>query len=135
MGCVAVSSKYCVSFISLKENESTLLAIEQPDNKVKYAIKGTVIDNLVLIGSPISMEFLQRLRNIVQIKKLIIIDLNEYEDPIFAGMSVFELFSNLPTLAGQMPNSEGHFYYAEPTNIGDKRRNTLANELYALCLR
>lgn len=101
----------------------------------KYAIKGTVIDNLVLIGSPISMEFLQRLRNIVQIKKLIIIDLNEYGDPIFAGMSVFELFSNLPTLAGQMPNSEGHFYYAEPTNIGDKRRNTLANELYALGLR
>lgn len=40
----------------------------------KYAIKGTVIDNLVLIGSPISLEFLQRLKNIAQIKKLIVID-------------------------------------------------------------
>lgn len=101
----------------------------------KYAIKGTVIDNLVLIGSPISLEFLQRLKNIAQIKKLIVIDLNEYGDPIFAGMSVIKLLSNLPTLASQMPSSEGHFYYAEPGSKGDNRRNELAKQLYDLGLR
>ncbi|WP_283710535.1 alpha/beta fold hydrolase [Pseudoalteromonas prydzensis] len=101
----------------------------------KYAQKGTMIDHLVLIGSPISSDFLQRLKNIPKIKRVIVIDLDEHGDPIFAGMSVLELFSNLPTLASQMPNSEGHFYYAEPSSKGDTRRNKLAKELYDLGLR
>lgn len=44
----------------------------------KYAQKGTKIDHLVLIGSPISPEFLQRLKNIIQIKKVVVIDLGLY---------------------------------------------------------
>ncbi|WOC25126.1 hypothetical protein LY624_11030 [Pseudoalteromonas sp. N1230-9] len=61
--------------------------------------------------------------------------MDEHGDPIFAGMSIIELFSNLPTLANQMPNSEGHFYYAEPSSIGDARRKALVKELYDLGLR
>lgn len=101
----------------------------------KYAGKGTVIDDLVLIGSPISSEFLQKLKELAQIKRVVVIDLNEFGDPIFAGMSIIELFSNLPTLASQMPDSEGHFYYADPSKKGDDRRNELAKKLYDIGLR
>lgn len=101
----------------------------------KYAAKGTVVDHLVLIGSPISSSFLRRLRNIPYIKKIIIINLGEHGDPIYAGMHIVELFTSLPELASQMPDSEGHFYYAEPSEEGDKRRKKLAEELYKVGLR
>jgi hypothetical protein len=47
-------------------------------------------------------------------------------------MSVIELFMELPLLASQMPDSEGHFYYADPSGDGYERRRKLAEELYQL---
>jgi len=101
----------------------------------KYAREGTVVDHLVLIGSPISQSFLRMLRDIAAIRKVVVIDLDEYGDPIYAGMSVIELFMELPLLASQMPESEGHFYYAEPSEVGNQRRRTLAEELYRVGVR
>lgn len=101
----------------------------------QYAKKRTVIDHLVLIGSPISRTFLERLHHVPHIKKLVIINLDERGDPIYAGMGVFELFSSLPRLALQMPDSEGHFYFAHPGQVGDRRRKALAEKLYKAGLR
>ncbi|MFL1465958.1 type VI secretion system PAAR protein [Marinobacter sp. HN1S83] len=101
----------------------------------KYARQGTVVDHLVLIGSPISQSFLGMLRDITDIRKVVVIDLDEYGDPIYAGMSVIELFMELPLLASQMPDSEGHFYYAEPSEVGNERRRKLAEELYRVGVR
>ena len=101
----------------------------------KYARQGTVVDHLVLIGSPISQSFLGMLRDIAAIRKVVVIDLNEHGDPIYAGMSVSELFMELPLLASQMPESEGHFYYAEPSEVGNERRRKLAAELYRVGVR
>ncbi|MEQ8185830.1 type VI secretion system PAAR protein [Marinobacter salarius] len=101
----------------------------------KYAGQGTVVDHLVLIGSPISQSFLRMLRDIAAIRKVVVIDLDEFGDPIYAGMSVIELFMELPLLASQMPESEGHFYYAEPSEVGNERRRMLAEELYRVGVR
>jgi hypothetical protein len=101
----------------------------------KYASKGTPIDNLVLIGSPLSKNFVLFLKNLMYLKKLVIINLDKQGDPIYAGMSVIELFSKLPLLASQMPESKGHFYYANPTEVGNKRRKNLAEELFKIGLR
>lgn len=50
-------------------------------------------------------------------------------------MSVIELFMELPLLASQMPDSEGHFYYADPSEVGNERRRKLAEELYRVGVR
>lgn len=101
----------------------------------KYARKGTVVDHLVLIGSPISKSFITTLNEIKPIKKVIIIDLVEYGDPIYAGINILGLFSKLTLLASQKAQAEGHFYYIDPTLIGDKRRKILAEDLYRQGLR
>lgn len=100
----------------------------------KYARQGTTIDHLVLIGSPISQSFLGMLRDVTDIRK-VVVDLDEHGDPIYAGMSVIELFMELPILASQMPDSEGHFYYAEPSEVGNERPRKLAEELYRVGVR
>jgi hypothetical protein len=102
---------------------------------LKYALKGTIINNLVLIGSPISKSFLLKLKNSPSIKNLIVIDLDKQGDPIYAGMKVTELVLNLPILASQMPDSKGHFYYADPSIEGNKRRKELSETLYKAGLR
>ncbi len=102
---------------------------------VKYAKKGSRVDNLVLIGSPISEQFLKMLRNMKTIKKVIVINLDEHGDPIFAGMGVFDLMTATPKIGNQMFESTGHFYYAEKGKEGDKRRKELADKLYTLGLR
>lgn len=102
---------------------------------VKYAKKGTVVDHLVLIGSPISKALIKTLNETSEIKKVVIKDLLEYGDPIYAGINMLKLFSKLAILASQKPESEGHFYYVDPTIVGDTRRKELAKELYEIGLR
>jgi len=101
----------------------------------KYARRGSLVDHLVLIGSPISESFLTILRNMKEIKSIIIINLDEHGDPIYAGMKASELVINAYTLREQMKTSTGHFYYAEKSSAGNKRRKELADELYKLGLR
>jgi hypothetical protein len=102
---------------------------------VKYARHGSIVNNLVLIGSPISEHFLNIVKGMKTIKKVVVINLDEQGDPIYAGMDASELIFNAFKLREQMKTSKGHFYYAEKSSIGDKRRNELAEELYKLGLR
>lgn len=101
----------------------------------KYALKGTVINHLVLIGSPISKRFLDSLRRMPNIKKVIILNLNEQGDPIYAGMNYGELALSAPQLAYQMTQQAGHFYYADSGEEGMKRRKALAKFLFQQGLR
>lgn len=102
---------------------------------IKYATKGSKVDYLVLIGSPISRESLTRLYNTANIRNIIVIDLDHQGDPIYAGMSKLELAANLLNLYDQMQNSTGHFYYDKEGNLGNKRRKLLADHLYETGLR
>lgn len=102
---------------------------------VKYARSGSSVDHLVLIGSPISENFLKIVQGMKTIKKVVVINLNKHGDPIFAGMESSELALSAFSLREQMKTSSGHFYYAEKGDAGDKRRKDLAEELYKLGLR
>jgi len=102
---------------------------------VKYARRGSIVNNLVLIGSPISKNFLTKLRNMETIKNVIVINLDKHGDPIYAGMDTFDLVTSVRTLQIQLDKKEGHFYYAKEGAIGDERRKQLAEELYKLNLR
>lgn len=101
----------------------------------KYSRNGTIVNNLVLIGSPISSNFLSQLKAKKSINNVIVIDLDEQGDPIYAGMKSHELITSTPRLFLQMNESSGHFYYAENGVIGDNRRSVLAKELYQMGLR
>jgi pimeloyl-ACP methyl ester carboxylesterase len=101
----------------------------------KYAQRGSTVDYLVLIGSPISENFLKKVQGMKTIKKVIVINLDKHGDPLFAGMEASEIALSSFTLAGQMIDSSGHFYYAEKGTVGDKRRKQLAEELFKLGLR
>lgn len=101
---------------------------------VKYARQGSVVNHLILIGSPISEHFLNLVKNMQTIKKVIIINLDEHGDPIFAGMDTFDLMTSARKLKQQLDKKEGHFYYAKEGVLGDKRRKELAEELFKLGL-
>ncbi len=102
---------------------------------VKYARHGSIVNNLVLIGSPISEHFLNIVKGTKTIKKVIVINLDKHGDPIYAGMETSELVSNSVKLFLQMQESKGHFYYAKEGVVGDKRRKELAEKLYKSGLR
>jgi RHS repeat-associated protein len=97
--------------------------------------KGGVVDNLVLVGSPISSSFLRTLQNTSRIKNVHIVNLTAQGDPIYAGMGVVKLFISAPKLTYQMTSSTGHFYYAPGTDVGAARRRELAKDLYGVGLR
>ena len=101
-----------------------------------YANNGYIIDNLVLIGSPISRYFLQDIKNNKNIRNVIIVDLTKEGDPIYAGMTEFELTTSIGVLGNQFTQGAvGHFYYSGGDATSNKRRADLANYLYAQGLR
>ena len=100
-----------------------------------YANKGIKIDNLVLIGAPINYSLLQAVQNNNNIKNVIIINLDKFGDPIYAGMTDDELLKIVPSLWTQMRNDDGHFYYASEKEEGKKRRKELCENLYKKGLR
>ncbi|WP_313116455.1 hypothetical protein [Ectopseudomonas guguanensis] len=106
-----------------------------------YADKGQKIDYLVLIGAPISQEMLDEANGHSLIKNVIVIDLTEHGDPIYAGMPLSSLAGDVPDLISQMADSEkrqqgvGHFYYGIDGPSGDERRMSLAKYLYGKGLR
>ncbi len=97
--------------------------------------KGGEVDDLVLIGSPISANFLKTLQTTNGIRSVHVKDLTVYGDPIYAGMGAAELILNTPRLSQQMKNKNGHFYYAPSTEMGMRRRRDLAKDLYNTGLR
>lgn len=98
-------------------------------------LKGGTVDNLVLIGSPITSEFLTTLRNNPGIRNVIVRDLANQVDPIRAGMSGFSVAASLPKLIYQQATGTGHFYYAGSGTTGQARRRELAKDLYNAGLR
>ncbi|MCV4285712.1 alpha/beta hydrolase [Pseudomonas capsici] len=106
-----------------------------------YADKGTQVDYLVLIGSPISAEMLHEAQAHPRIKSVIVLNLEAYGDPLYAGMSLSEVLVNVATLVSQMDDSQaqgtgvGHFYYGIDGPEGDERRRALADSLYEKGLR
>lgn len=103
---------------------------------IKYARHlGGIIDNLVLVGSPISQEFLNEIQSESNILNVHIIDLTQYGDPIYAGMGLGELIVAAPTLEGQRPSNSGHFWYAGDDEESQNRRVVFANSMYAAGLR
>ncbi|QOY95715.1 hypothetical protein IM543_07715 [Massilia sp. UMI-21] len=97
-----------------------------------YAHNGHIVDNLVLVGSPIDADFLEYLKKQKNIREVIVRDLEEYDDPIFAGISEPRLLLASFKLARQMlktretGNGVGHFYYAGVTKESARRRRELA---------
>jgi hypothetical protein len=102
-----------------------------------YAKQGHVVDHLVLIGSPIDADFLRTLRARRNIKKIVVVDLKERGDPIYAGITQWELTTSAQLLGEQMKRQqgEGHFYYAHVVADSQKRWTELATKLYTEGLR
>lgn len=103
---------------------------------IKYARhRNGFVDHLVLLGSPISAPFLAELRREWRIRQVVVIDLPERDDPIYAGMTLGELLFAAPVLAAQLQGGEGHFWYSRADEVGDARRRELAQRLYGMGMR
>lgn len=102
-----------------------------------YAKNGHIVDHLVLIGSPIDAKFLAVLKSRKNIKKVIVIDLKNVGDPLYAGMTQLELLSAAAQLGTDMSagKGQGHFYYAHVVSDSKKRWQALAERLYREGLR
>ncbi|MDP9902026.1 hypothetical protein [Variovorax ginsengisoli] len=102
-----------------------------------YANKGHVIDHLVMIASPISEDFLTKLKGAKNIKKVVVVDLTQFGDPIHAGISQAALIEGMATLKRQQDAGlgEGHFYYAHIVKDSKSRWNALAQKMVAAGLR
>jgi hypothetical protein len=92
---------------------------------------GHKVDNVVLIGAPVNQDLIDVLNNNKNIDNVIVKNLTDVGDKIYAGMSDFEIFKAIPSMMSQMPKSEGHFYYAGDNDVGAARRLNLANDLKA----
>lgn len=100
-----------------------------------YAKQGQVVDHLVLIGTPIDIDFLMTLTRRRNIKQVHVLNLGDHGDPLFAGIPQSELIMTIPMLGLQMTLGEGHFYYAPNTREGQRRRRALARTLSDMGLR
>ncbi|TFW29611.1 alpha/beta fold hydrolase [Massilia horti] len=105
-----------------------------------YASNGHIVDHLVLIASPIDGDFLNHLQGNKNIRKIIIINLRQFGDPIFAGIPQWRLFLTKSKLEKQNDDSGttrgiGHFYYRPASEEGNARRRQLARYLYQQGLR
>lgn len=94
-----------------------------------YADGGGTVDNLVLIGAPVSQEFLDELKSHPNIKNVIVKDLTEYGDDIHAGMSAGEQLLAAPFMGLDINDKRGHFYYSKENEEGLARRRHLAQWL------
>jgi len=102
---------------------------------LEYAKKGIKVHNLVLIGSPINYSLLQSVQKNKTIENVIIINLTEFGDPIYAGMTDDEILKSIFTLKKQMEIGSGHFYYSIENTDGKVRRMKLSKELFKKGLR
>jgi hypothetical protein len=100
-----------------------------------YAERDIKIDHLVLIGAPINLSLYEVVVKNRNIKNTIVINLDDYGDPIYAGMTDGEIIKSVYILLAQMIKDDGHFYYAPMTEEGQIRRRELAKKLYNAGLR
>ena len=101
-----------------------------------YADAGRQVHEVVLIGSPISRSFLEELQHNKNIGKVIVINLTQYGDQIYAGMPLYDVTNPLTLEAIGLQDSIaqdrglGHFYFAPNNSIGRDRRRVLAATLW-----
>ncbi|MDR2853125.1 MAG: hypothetical protein LBV61_08775 [Burkholderiaceae bacterium] len=97
-----------------------------------YAKQGHIIDHLVLIASPIDADFLAKLQNSKNIRKVTVINLTDKGDPLYAGISQMALFESIPKLSSQFASKkgEGHFYYADVIPNSSQRWKALAEKVF-----
>ncbi|HGP0211170.1 TPA: hypothetical protein ACLEX3_002242 [Pseudomonas aeruginosa] len=100
-----------------------------------HARNGVRVDHLALIGAPINRSLVEAVRNHPKIGKVLIIDLKDKGDPIYAGMTDQEIVEAAATLGQQMLKGEGHFYYSGSDAEGQKRHRELARRLYGEGIR
>ena len=104
-----------------------------------YARSGYVVDHLVLIASPIDNQFLATLKAYRSIRKVVVIDLKDKGDPLYAGITQPELLNPAVLLKLYADESarkgQGHFYYAHPVRDLAARLASLAEKLVAGGLR
>ncbi|WP_039017363.1 hypothetical protein [Halocynthiibacter namhaensis] len=79
-----------------------------------HALAGHEVDTLALIGAPVNPSLLNWVREMPNIKNVIVKNLTEFGDPIYAGMSDASLMGCVPELATSMATKPpgGHFYYS-----------------------
>lgn len=101
-----------------------------------HALAGHEVDTLALIGAPVEQSLLDWVHSMPNIKNVIVINLVEHSDPIYAGMSDSALIASTATLASQMKSSaesgdyQGHFYYSgDGTQISVQRKQELVVRL------
>ena len=94
-----------------------------------------VIDNLVLIASPINDSLFQAVKNHANIKKVIVVNLTQHGDPIYVGMTDMEILQDVFSLKEQMDKGNGHFYYSVESEEGKKRRRKLVKKIFYEGLR
>jgi pimeloyl-ACP methyl ester carboxylesterase len=102
-----------------------------------YAKNQHIVDHLVLIGSPIDAKFLATLKTRRNIRKIVVIDLKSFGDPLYAGMTQLELLTASAQLGADMAanTGQGHFYYAHVVQDSKNRWQVLANRLFNEGLR
>lgn len=102
-----------------------------------YAKSGHIVDHLVLIASPIDNEFLIKLKRTTNIRKVIVLDLTQFGDPIHAGITQAALIEGTAILRRQQAAGlgEGHFYYAHVVKDSNVRWAHLAQTLASEGLR
>ena len=98
---------------------------------LSIAASGQRVDNVVLIGAPVTQELLNALQNNPNIGAVQTFNLTAQGDPIYAGMSNLSLLASVPSLAYQFASggATGHFYYTGSDSTGDQRRQDLANSI------
>jgi hypothetical protein len=118
---------------SLTSNPKNRGAAASAQLALAIAASGQRVDNVVLVGAPVTQGLLDALRNNPNIGNVRTIDLTAQGDPIRAGMSDLALTASLPKLGYQFlsGNATGHFYYAGSDATGDQRRQDLANDIHA----
>lgn len=97
-----------------------------------------LVDNLVMIASPVSRDLMNTIENDPNIKQVHYLSLLKQGDFIEPGMSLAKLLVILPCLLFQrfgMTPRDGHFFYEGNTVVGKKRRRDLATQLFQLGLR
>lgn len=85
------------------------------------------VDNLVLIATPIYRENLELLQKNKRVKNIIIHNLMDKDDIVYAGIERLEMIAKSPAVVYNAITAygEGHFYYAKEGIEGDKRRREL----------
>lgn len=81
-----------------------------------YANQGHIVDHLVLIASPIDQDFLMKLKENKNIKKVVVINLTQYGDPIYAGITQSKLIEAIPTIQRQQNGKEERAILLCPCN-------------------